>query len=68
MRIAGAEIVMEPIAISVADTIKALSLGRTKIYELINDGRLTTFKVGRRTLVKVDSIHALANIREQAAP
>lgn len=55
---------MEPIAISIADTIKALSLGRTKIYELINDGRLSAFKVGRRTLVKVDSIHALANMRD----
>lgn len=67
MRIAGAENVVEPIAISIADTIKALSLGRTKVYELINDGRLATFKVGRRTLVKVDSIHALANIGEKTA-
>lgn len=58
---------MEPIAISITDTIRALSLGRTKIYELINDGRLITFKVGRRTLVKVDSIRALANVCDRAA-
>ena len=50
---------MEPIAVSIEETGKALSLGRTKIYELINEGRLTTFKVGRRTLVRVESIRAL---------
>lgn len=61
---AGMENDLEPVAISISDTIKALSLGRTKIYELINEGRLSSFKVGRRTLVKVDSIHALVNIRD----
>ncbi|QPQ54386.1 helix-turn-helix domain-containing protein [Allosphingosinicella flava] len=50
---------MEPIAVSIEETGKALSLGRTKIYELINEGRLATFKVGRRTLVRVESIRAL---------
>lgn len=51
---------MERIAFSIAETCKALSLGRTKIYELINEGRLTTFKIGRRTLVRAASVHALA--------
>ena len=59
---------MEPIALSIAATAQALSLGRTKIYELINDGRLATFKVGRRTLVTVQSIRALASACELTAP
>lgn len=50
---------MEPIATSVNDAAKALSLGRTSIYALIKDGRLQTVKLGRRTLIKVDSICAL---------
>lgn len=50
---------MEPVTITVADTKKALGLGTTKIYELIGDGRLQTVKIGRRTLVKTDSIRAL---------
>jgi excisionase family DNA binding protein len=50
---------MQPIAASINDTAKALSLGRTSVYALIRDGRLETVKLGRRTLVKVDSIRRL---------
>lgn len=54
---------MSPITTSIADAAKALSLGRTSIYQLIRDGRLETVKLGRRTLVKVDSIHRLIEAR-----
>ncbi len=50
---------MEQLAYSINDTAKALSLGRTSIYALIGDGRLEAFKLGRRTLVKADSIRRL---------
>ena len=50
---------MQPIAASINDTAKALSLGRTSIYVLIREGRLQTIKLGRRTLVKVESIRRL---------
>ncbi|MGA2871427.1 MAG: helix-turn-helix domain-containing protein [Verrucomicrobiota bacterium] len=50
---------MEAIAASINETAKALSLGRTSIYALIREGRLETVKLGRRTLVKVDSIRRL---------
>jgi excisionase family DNA binding protein len=36
-----------------------MNLGRTSIYALIKDGRLETVKLGRRTLIKVQSIRAL---------
>ncbi len=52
---------MEPIATSVNGAAKALSLGRTTIYELINSGKLETVKLGRRTLIKTASIRALMN-------
>ena len=35
---------MEPIATSINDAAKALSLGRTSIYALIKEGRLDTVK------------------------
>ena len=50
---------MQPIAASINETAKALSLGRTSIYALIREGRLETVKLGRRTLVKVASIRRL---------
>lgn len=50
---------MEPLAASINDTAKALSLGRTSIYVLIRDGKLEAFKLGRRTLIRVDSIRRL---------
>jgi excisionase family DNA binding protein len=50
---------MDPIVVSVNGAAEALNLGRTSIYALIKEGRLLTIKLGRRTLIKVDSIHAL---------
>jgi excisionase family DNA binding protein len=50
---------MQPIVISINETAKALSLGRTSIYALINEGRLDAVKLGRRTLIKVESIRRL---------
>ncbi|BCA59301.1 helix-turn-helix domain-containing protein [Sphingomonas sp. HMP6] len=50
---------MEPLAVSINDTAKALSLGRTSIYALIAEGKLEAFKLGRRTLVKAESIRRL---------
>jgi excisionase family DNA binding protein len=50
---------MEPLALSVNDTAKALSLGRTSIYSMISDGRLKAFKLGRRTLIKAESVRRL---------
>ena len=52
---------MEPVVLSINDTAKTLSLGRTSIYELINQGKLETVKIGRRTLVKMDPVHRLVD-------
>lgn len=50
---------MEPITVTIDGAKKATGLGATKIYELINQGKLDTVKIGRRTLVKTASIRAL---------
>ena len=50
---------MEPLALSINDAAKALSLGRTSIYAMIGDGRLEAFKLGRRTLVRMESIRRI---------
>ena len=56
---------MEALAVSINEAAKALGLGRTSIYAMIADGRLETFKLGRRRLVRIESVRRLAN---QASP
>ena len=51
---------MEPVLCSIPDAAAALGLGRSKIYELIAEGKLATITIGRRRLVRLDSIRALA--------
>lgn len=55
---------MNPYALTIKDTQRALGLGRTTLYELMATGRLCRLKIGRRTLVSVQSIELLV---EQAA-
>ena len=52
---------MEKFAYSITETAAALGVGRKSIYAMIGDGRLETFKVGRRTLVKVESVRRLVD-------
>jgi excisionase family DNA binding protein len=46
--------------ISIERAAKALSIGRSKTYQLINDGKLLTVMIGRRRLVRADSVRAIA--------
>jgi excisionase family DNA binding protein len=57
---------MEPVTVTVDGARKALGIGTTKIYELIGDGKLDAVKLGRRTLIKTESIRALVAELEAA--
>jgi hypothetical protein len=50
---------MEPVAVTPADAFKALGIGTTKGYELINAGKLKRIKIGRASRITVASIRAL---------
>lgn len=50
---------MHSLTISIAQAARTLSLGRTSIYKLINEGRLETVSIGRRRLIKTASIQRL---------
>jgi excisionase family DNA binding protein len=60
---------LQPMLCSIMDAAKALGLGRSKLYELISEGRLDTVTIGRRRLVRVNSVRELAgeNPNRQAA-
>jgi len=57
---------MEPITVTIDGAKQALGIGHTKLYELINAGKLRTVKVGRRTLVRTDSIREFVDTLEAA--
>lgn len=48
-----------PLAMRITDAAKMLSIGRTTVYQLINEGTLLTIKVGRRRLILTESIQTL---------
>jgi excisionase family DNA binding protein len=51
---------LDTLLCSIPDAAKALGLGRSKLYELIAEQRLETVTIGRRRLVRVESVRALA--------
>ena len=54
---------VEPILCSITEAGRALGLGRSKVYELINEGNLETVHIGRRRLIHIESIEAFVNKR-----
>jgi len=48
-----------PVALRVAEAARMVGLGRSKFYELIASGDIETVKVGRCTLVPLESLFSL---------
>lgn len=47
------------LAYSIREACKASSLGRTTIYNHISAGRLRVVRVGGRTIIPAEALHAL---------
>ena len=56
------EIQMDQLTVSISETARILGLGRTTIYAMIANGRLEAIKLGRRRLVKAESIQRLLGL------
>lgn len=54
-------VIIEPLAYSINEACRVSSLGRTRLYELIGEGRLETRKIGKRTLIPAASLRQLIN-------
>jgi len=54
--------VRERLAFTINDACYALSIGRTSLYELINNGELIVVKIAGRTLVPRDEIVRLTSV------
>lgn len=56
---------LAPITVRIPDACRMIGIGRSKMYGLIQEGRIETVKLGTSTLVVVDSLAALiAAIRQ----
>jgi excisionase family DNA binding protein len=58
---------LEPQLLSVAAAMAVLNLGRTRLYELINTGRLRSVQEGRRRLIPLTAIRDYVALLEQEA-
>jgi excisionase family DNA binding protein len=47
----------ERLNVSLAEACQLVGIGRTRLYEYINDGELRTVRIGKRRLVPMDAIH-----------
>ncbi len=50
----------KPIYVSIPEAMRLLSIGRTKIYDLVNSGSLFRVHVGAKSLICVESIERFA--------
>lgn len=48
--------VVEPLTVRIPIAIRMIGIGRSKLYELIQAGEIDTVKVGRCTLITVESL------------
>lgn len=44
--------------VTVGEAIERFGIARTKLYELIREGDIEAFKLGRRTLIRTESVRA----------
>lgn len=44
--------------VTVAEAIQRFGIARTKLYESIRAGEIEAFKLGRRTLIRAESVRA----------
>ncbi len=59
---------MTQLSLSVEEVCAATGLGRTKIYQLANSGKLKARKIGKRTIVLKNDLEAFLNGLESYAP
>ncbi|MCF7979734.1 MAG: helix-turn-helix domain-containing protein [Chromatiaceae bacterium] len=58
---------IEPIALSIEEVGKATGLGRTALYKEMQEGRLRSYKIGRRRFVAPEALQEWAHAHQSAA-
>jgi len=64
--VGGCSPTFPPIAVRIEQARRMIGISRTKLYELIGTGEVETIKLGRATLLLVESLRALVERRRLA--
>ena len=56
---------MQKYAYSINETAEVLSLGRSKLYQLLQSGEIPSFYVGRKRLVAADDCQRFVQSRRE---
>jgi len=59
--VTAAEIPLKPLTVTIPVALNITGLGRTKFYQLLDDGTIESITIGRRRLVNYESLQALAS-------
>lgn len=59
---------IEPLSVRVPVALKMVGLSRSKFYELVQDGEIEIVKVGRSTLVVVESLRSFLERKRRRRP
>lgn len=49
-----------PILVTIPEACRLIGIGRTRLYELIRAQQIDGVKIGKRTLIRYESLQALA--------
>jgi len=49
---------LKPVSLTIDDATQYCGIGRTKLYELIREGKFSARKMGKKTLVLTDELDA----------
>jgi excisionase family DNA binding protein len=58
---AAAELQLKPLTVTIPVALNIIGLGRTKFYQLLDDGTIESITIGRRRLVNYESLQLLAS-------
>jgi excisionase family DNA binding protein len=53
---------LAPLAVRISDATRLTGIGKTKLFELIAEGKLETASIGRRRLILYSSLQRLLHI------
>ncbi len=57
----------QPIALPVNDAAKAIGIGRTKMFALLQSGEVPICKIGRRTLILTEDLQSWMRQQRKSA-